>query len=43
MNLGGWEFGVFGGGLVEVLVDVGHGFLAEVAAFVDGPFVVLLK
>lgn len=42
--LGGREFGVVGGvHLLEVLVDVGQRFFAEVAAFGDGPFVVLLQ
>ena len=42
--LGGGQFGcVWGGDLLEGLVDEGHGFFGEVAAFGDGPLVVLVQ
>jgi len=41
---GGGELGVLGWVVrLQGLVDEGHGFFGEVAAFGDGPFVVLLQ
>jgi hypothetical protein len=42
--LRGWQrVGVGGGDLLVVVVDGGHGFFGEVAAFGDGPVVVLVE
>ena len=42
--LGGRQLWVFGGGhFLVVVVDEGHGLFGEVAAFGDGPLVVLFE
>jgi hypothetical protein len=44
LRLRGWQRGGVGrGDLLGRVVDGGHGFLAEVAAFGDGPVVVLVE